>query len=65
MRLRAAGRGTSRGLRVIYYFIEQQDRIFLLDIYTKNEKTDLTPSQLKELAGLIDELKEFEYTKRP
>lgn len=64
MRLKSNDRGASRGLRVIYFYIEQKDRIFLLDIYAKNEKSDLTKSQLKELAGLIELFKEFEYSKR-
>ncbi|MCI0389491.1 MAG: type II toxin-antitoxin system RelE/ParE family toxin [Acidobacteria bacterium] len=43
------GRGKSGGARVIYYWAVKNDLILMLDIYTKNEKVDLSDEQVNEL----------------
>jgi mRNA-degrading endonuclease RelE of RelBE toxin-antitoxin system len=55
IRWKAEGRGKRGGSRVIYYFADSKGYIFLLDIYAKNEKSDLEKSQLKELSELVTE----------
>lgn len=44
----AKGRGKRGGVRVIYYWLNQRGYIFLLDIYAKNEKEDLTCAEIKQ-----------------
>ncbi len=55
IRWRAKGRGKRGGFRVIYYLANEQDYIYLLSIYAKNEQTDLTKQQLKDLSKLVEE----------
>lgn len=57
LRQAAKGSGTRGGARVIYYFAASRDVILMLDIYAKNERSDLTPDQLKELRSLVEEWK--------
>ena len=47
------GRGKRGGARVIYYFAVANEEIFMLDIYAKNEKTDLSPNEIKELREIV------------
>ena len=49
MRWSASGRGKRGGSRVIYYFALSHGRILLLDIYSKNEKSDLSRSEISNL----------------
>jgi hypothetical protein len=53
------GRGDSGkrgGARVIYYFHDSDVPIFLLALYAKNEKADLTAADKKEFATLVKTL---------
>lgn len=50
--------GKRGGGRVIYVDIEIKECIYLLNIYVKNEKTDLTEKEKKILKKLVDVLKE-------
>ena len=43
------GRGKSGGARVIYYWAVKNDLILMLDVYAKNEQSDLTDEQVNEL----------------
>ena len=43
------------GVRVIYYWDESSDLIYLLLIYRKVDQDDLTPKQLKQLSRLVRE----------
>src|SRR5215213_6908394 len=49
IRFSAKGKGKRGGARVIYYLAAGQEKIFLLDIYTKDEKADLTLPELNDL----------------
>ncbi|MCC7373225.1 MAG: type II toxin-antitoxin system RelE/ParE family toxin [Verrucomicrobiales bacterium] len=49
LRWGASGRGKRGGARVIYYWWTADRRILLLDVYTKNEKEDLSGDELKKL----------------
>jgi hypothetical protein len=44
-----SGRGKRGGARVIYFWWISDAKILLLDIYAKNEKEDLSVSELKKL----------------
>lgn len=50
--------GKRGGGRVIYVDIEVKECIYLLNVYAKNEKTDLTEKEKKLLKKLVDILKE-------
>ena len=58
------GKGKRGGLRIIYFFLPEQDWIFLLDIYGKDEKDDLTREEKKVLARLATRIKEAAKGKR-
>lgn len=50
-------RGKSGGFRFIYVYLEKCGRIYLLAIYDKKERADLTPEQAKRLGELVRILK--------
>ena len=54
IRWSASGRGKRGGARVISYWINAENMIFLLLAYKKNRQENLTPKQLKILTDLID-----------
>ena len=47
------GRGKRGGARVIYYFAVANEEIFMLDIYAKNERADLSSDEIKELRETV------------
>jgi len=49
-----AGKGKSGGVRVIYYFKRQDDEIWLLTIYSKNEVESIPAHVLRQIAKEID-----------
>ena len=50
------GRGKSGGARVIYYFYNESIPVFMLSIYAKNEKVNLTAAERNMLRSLTPEL---------
>lgn len=52
-RVALPGRGKRGGARLIYFWDKDRDRLFLLYLYPKNERGDLTRDQLKVLRGLV------------
>ena len=50
------GRGKRGGVRTIFYFASAADCLFLLDIYAKNQKADLTADDKRELRRILGEL---------
>ena len=55
MRLSFGGRGKRGGARVIYYWAVGREKVFMLDIYAKNEKEELTQTEIKELRRFVEE----------
>src|SRR5258708_6969371 len=53
IRWRISGRGKRGGARVIYYFHNEQIPLIALDIYAKNEKTDLSEADKRTLKRLL------------
>lgn len=51
------GKGKRGGYRVIYLDIPKMERTYLLGIYGKGEKTDLSQDEKKVLKGLVECLK--------
>ena len=48
------GRGKRGGLRVIYYWAVEKDRLLMLLVYAKTVQEDLTPDQLKTLKRIVE-----------
>jgi mRNA-degrading endonuclease RelE of RelBE toxin-antitoxin system len=59
LRWRISGRrgGKSGGMRVIYYFRSTSDQIIFLLAYDHRSVDDLTPSQKRQLATVVRQLK--------
>ena len=56
LRWSAQGRGKRGGARVIYYWHKPGQHIYLIYGYVKSKREDLTPQQVKALAGLMKDL---------
>lgn len=56
VRIGRSGSGKRGGARVIYYFHDVDIPIFLVALYAKNEKGDITAAEKKEFAALVKEL---------
>lgn len=57
LRFAAKGKGKSGGVRVIYYFYDQDVPIYALLIYGKNERADLTSDQRKAVTSFAAAIK--------
>lgn len=55
IRWRAAGKGKSGGVRVIYYFKKADNEIWLLTIYSKSEVDNIPAHILREIAKEIED----------
>jgi hypothetical protein len=55
LRVALPGRGKRGGARMVYYWDKPRDRLYLLFLYPKNERADLTRAQLKVLRELVGE----------
>ena len=64
LRFPARGKGKSGGYRVITFYSGQDIPVFLFDIYTKNEKIDLTPDEKKILKSMLGTIVEEYRSKR-
>jgi mRNA-degrading endonuclease RelE of RelBE toxin-antitoxin system len=54
VRWRLPGRGKRGGARVIYYLKAATGRIFLLFLYPKNVRSDLSQGELRTLRRLVE-----------
>jgi hypothetical protein len=52
------GTGKRGGVRAVYYFQTRAEIVYMLDIYAKNEKADLTPADKRELREIVSLLEE-------
>ena len=50
------GRGKRGGARVVYYWHAGDEQFFMLLAYTKNERDDMTPDQMKALKRQVREV---------
>jgi mRNA-degrading endonuclease RelE of RelBE toxin-antitoxin system len=57
LRWSGKGKGKSGGYRVIYYLFDRRNPVYLLAIYPKNKRVNLTPEEKKRLARLAKGLK--------
>jgi len=51
-----AGAGKSGGIRVIYYWVTRRDQIYLLVVYPKSKKDNLTDRETALLRTYVKEL---------
>ena len=58
LRWRSRGRGKRGGNRVIYYWMAREDRIYLLTIYGKGDKHDLTAGERAEWRRVAREIED-------
>jgi len=56
LRWASKGKGKSGGSRIIYFFYNETIPMFLLTIFGKNEKINLSKSERNELSKLVKEL---------
>lgn len=56
LRWASKGKGKSGGSRVIYFYYNEDMPLFLLTIFGKNEKINLTKAERNELNKLVKEL---------
>jgi hypothetical protein len=56
LRWRAPGRGKRGGVRVIYYYHNESLPLFLLNVFAKNEKANLTKAERNEMKALLPRL---------
>ena len=55
IRWRVKGRGKRGGVRVIYYWIAGESTVYMLLLYEKSSREDLTPEQVETLRRLVRE----------
>ena len=58
VRVGAKGKGKSGGARVIYYFHDDRIPVYLLALFAKNEKDNLSSTEKAALAGIAKLIKE-------
>ena len=56
MRYAAQGRGKSGGVRVIYYWVKDDGKIYMLVVYPKSKKDTLSDKEVAILHSLVKEL---------
>jgi len=54
VRWKLEGRGKSDGVRAIYYWMTEDEQLYMLYVYPKNEQEDLTPEQKKALKAVVE-----------
>jgi len=58
-----SGRGKRGGARTIYYYRNESIPLFILDIYAKNQKADLSEADKHSLKSLLSQIRS-RYAKR-
>ena len=56
LRFAARGKGKSGGVRIIYYWLTEAGQIYMLHIYPKSRKDNLTDAEVAELRSLVKEI---------
>lgn len=57
IRLKSSSKGKSGGFRVCYYYLHQDEEIYLMLIYGKNEQENLTTEEKKSLKAFVNVIK--------
>ena len=56
LRWKAQGRGKRGGVRAVYYYHDTELPLFLLNVFAKNEKANLTNAERNEMKKLLPRL---------
>ena len=59
LRWARTGEGKRGGYRVVYYYYSDSLPLFVIALYGKNEKADLTQAERNQAAKLIDALRRY------
>lgn len=59
LRWRKGGRGKSAGVRIIYYYHSETMPLYLLTVFGKNERANLSRQEKHMLANLVKQLVEY------
>ncbi len=57
LRWARGGRGKSGGVRVIYYFYSEAVPLYLLTVFGKNERANLSQAERNQFADFVETLK--------
>jgi len=57
LRFAARSKGKSGGVRVIYYFFDQENPLYALLVFGKNEQTDMSSEQKKWATAFVATIK--------
>ena len=64
IRFGASGRGKRGGARVIYFYGGERVPIYALLAYSKSQKTDLSPTERRAVAALVEAIRRQEKEER-
>ncbi len=53
LRWKSKGKGKSGGSRIIYYYHNEEVPLFLLTMFSKNERVNISSSEKKDLSKLV------------
>ncbi|MHB8743442.1 MAG: type II toxin-antitoxin system RelE/ParE family toxin [Sulfuricaulis sp.] len=56
LRWGSEGKGKRGGLRVIYYWRRTPDTVILLELYRKNERSDLNSTERRTLRKILEQM---------
>jgi hypothetical protein len=56
MRFAIGGRGKSSGVRIVYHYVNEARPIYLLALFAKNEKDNLSRSERNVLRKFVERL---------
>ena len=54
VRWKQEGHGKSGGVRVIYYWMTEDEQLYMLHVYPKSKQEDLTAEQKKDLKSIVE-----------
>ncbi len=54
VRWKQKGHGKSGGVRVIYYWMTEDEQLYMLYVYPKSKQEDLTSEQKKALKSIVE-----------
>lgn len=64
VRYRVAGKGKRGGVRIVYYYYNEGIPVFLLTVFAKNEKVDLTDAERKKVIRVVKLIRESYLARR-
>jgi len=56
LRWRRGNKGKSGGLRIVYYFCNDHTPLYLITLFAKGDRANLTQAERNDLRELVDEL---------